>query len=145
VITVDGDYTQTATGVLEIEIGGTDVGTEYDQLIVNKTATFEQGAIINVTLIDLDGDGKVYVPERSDTFDFIRADKLVLAKGTDLTDYLTITNMPGGLQWEFVPINVGSAIVWQIYTEPITDEEVVPAGAGGDGGISCFIDSLMRK
>jgi hypothetical protein len=31
-ITVQGDYTQESTGVLEIQLGGTTAGTEYDQL-----------------------------------------------------------------------------------------------------------------
>ena len=38
-ISIDGDFTQTETGTLEIEIFGTEAGSEYDQLNVNGTAT----------------------------------------------------------------------------------------------------------
>ncbi|RYX80204.1 hypothetical protein EON83_29645 [bacterium] len=37
-ITINGNYTQTSGGVLDMEIGGTDPGTSYDQMIVNGTA-----------------------------------------------------------------------------------------------------------
>ena len=36
---IEGNYEQTATGSLEIQIGGPDPGTNYDQLIVSGTAT----------------------------------------------------------------------------------------------------------
>jgi hypothetical protein len=46
-ITINGDYTQTETGVLEIELGGTgNAGTDYDQLLVNGTATLGGTLII---------------------------------------------------------------------------------------------------
>ena len=38
-LTINGDYTQSETGTLEIEIFGSEIGTEYDQLVVNGTAT----------------------------------------------------------------------------------------------------------
>jgi hypothetical protein len=38
-LTIDGNYTQTSTGVLNIEVNGTTPGTQYDQLIVTGTAT----------------------------------------------------------------------------------------------------------
>jgi hypothetical protein len=49
-ITIDGNYAQTATGVLNLEIGGTIAGTEYDQLVVNGNAGL--GGTLNVTLIN---------------------------------------------------------------------------------------------
>ncbi|HEX8934763.1 MAG TPA: hypothetical protein VF788_11350, partial [Pseudonocardiaceae bacterium] len=49
-ITINGNYTQGANGVLDIEIGGTAPGTGYDQLRVNGTATL--GGTLNVTLIN---------------------------------------------------------------------------------------------
>ena len=38
IITVDGNYTQTSEGVLEIEINGLDEGTDHDQLVVTGSA-----------------------------------------------------------------------------------------------------------
>lgn len=59
-ITVDGDYTQEATGTLAIELGGTIPGTEHDQLVVTGAATL--GGTLEVTLID------DFSPELGDTF-----------------------------------------------------------------------------
>lgn len=49
-ITVNGNYAQTATGVLNMEIGGTTAGTEYDQLVVSGNAAL--GGTLNVSLIN---------------------------------------------------------------------------------------------
>jgi hypothetical protein len=39
ILTINGDYTQTSTGHLEIEVGGLTPGTQHDQVIVTGTAT----------------------------------------------------------------------------------------------------------
>lgn len=49
-IIVEGNYTQGANGVLNMEIGGTAAATEYDQLQVSGTAAL--GGTLNVSLID---------------------------------------------------------------------------------------------
>ncbi|MEY2562489.1 MAG: hypothetical protein QOH88_682 [Verrucomicrobiota bacterium] len=49
-ITIEGNYFQGANGVLNMEIGGTAPGTEYDQLKVNGTATL--AGTLNITLIN---------------------------------------------------------------------------------------------
>jgi len=50
IITVNGNYTQQANGVLEIELGGTTAGTGYDQVDVNGMATL--GGLLKVSLMD---------------------------------------------------------------------------------------------
>ncbi|TAK46426.1 MAG: filamentous hemagglutinin N-terminal domain-containing protein [Betaproteobacteria bacterium] len=40
-LTVSGNYTQSSTGALTVEIGGTTVGTEYDRLAVSGTASLD--------------------------------------------------------------------------------------------------------
>jgi hypothetical protein len=57
VLTVNGNYTQTADGVLDIKIGGPNPGSGYDQLRVNGHATL--GGCLNVHLIN----GYVPIPE----------------------------------------------------------------------------------
>jgi hypothetical protein len=49
ILTINGTYTQTATGILTIEIGGTSPGIDYDQLVVKGTASL--GGTLNVVLI----------------------------------------------------------------------------------------------
>ncbi len=41
ILTISGNYTQTSTGALNVEIGGTTVGTEYDRLAVSGTASLD--------------------------------------------------------------------------------------------------------
>ena len=49
-LTITGDFTQSATGSLNIEIGGTTVGSEYDQLAISGAANL--AGTLNVTLIN---------------------------------------------------------------------------------------------
>lgn len=49
ILTIDGDYTQQSTGALEIELGGTEAGTGYDQLVVTGSAIL--GGTLNVSLL----------------------------------------------------------------------------------------------
>jgi hypothetical protein len=41
ILTINGDYDQTNTGVLEIEVAGTSPGTQHDQLVVTGTAALD--------------------------------------------------------------------------------------------------------
>ncbi|HUJ14945.1 MAG TPA: hypothetical protein VL284_14255, partial [Thermoanaerobaculia bacterium] len=59
-ITVNGNYTQLPTGVLNIDLDGTTPGTQYDQLIVTGTANL--GGTLNATL------GGGYTPADGDVF-----------------------------------------------------------------------------
>ncbi len=49
-LTINGNYTQTAAGALDIDIGGTTAGSEYSQLGVSGIAAL--GGSVNVALID---------------------------------------------------------------------------------------------
>jgi len=82
-ITVQGDYTQSADGILEIELGGTTAGTQYDQLTVTGTATM--AGTLNVSLIN------GFIPQVGDSF-------TILPYGTRSGGY-TILNLPEGYRW----------------------------------------------
>jgi len=90
IITVEGDYTQTVNGILEIELGGTTLGIEYDQLVVTGTATMLYGTL-NVTL------EPGYTPQEGD--EFLIIDHVT---GTGTFEYGTVTlpDLPGGLELE---------------------------------------------
>jgi hypothetical protein len=49
-LVITGDYTQTANGVLNIELGGPNAGTDYDQLVVSGQALL--AGTLNVSLIN---------------------------------------------------------------------------------------------
>jgi fibronectin-binding autotransporter adhesin len=61
VLTINGNYTQTATGTLSIKIGGPAAGSQYDQLVVNNGSVTLAGTL-NVTLIG------GYVPDSGTMF-----------------------------------------------------------------------------
>ena len=50
ILTINGNYSQSPTGVLNIELGGTAPGTGYDRLVVSGNATL--AGTVNVTLIN---------------------------------------------------------------------------------------------
>jgi hypothetical protein len=64
-LTVGRTYTQSAAGALDIAIGGTTVGTQYDQLKVNKSASL--GGTLNVSLIN------GFIPTIGSTFAIVNA------------------------------------------------------------------------
>lgn len=116
VITINGDYTQAGTGVLEIELGGTQAATAYDQLIVNGNAVFEEGAQIAVTLIDpdlSDGDPTVFVPETGDIFNVLLADSIDLT-GQSLENIVNFSGLPTGLMFDVGLVSLGDATALQL-------------------------------
>jgi hypothetical protein len=82
ILTVSGNYTQTATGVLNIELGGPVAGTQYDQLIVSGTATLAG----NLNLILLNG----FVPGPNDGIQ-------ILSAGSIVGDFATVSGLPPGV------------------------------------------------
>jgi len=65
VLTITGDYDQSAEGTLEIELGGSEVGTEYDQLVVEGNASLN--GTLSICLID------DYVPQAGESFEILTA------------------------------------------------------------------------
>jgi hypothetical protein len=82
ILTISGNYTQGPSGVLDMEIGGTTAGTQYDQLLVTGNASL--GGTLNATLIN------AFVPAATDAFTLIQASGTV--SGTFAT-----TNLPAGV------------------------------------------------
>src|SRR5262249_41569864 len=93
-LTINGNYTQTATGVLDIDIGGTAVGSS-DQLVVTGTATL--GGTLNVATIGS------FMPALGNTFQ-------VLTFGSSSRNFNTYngTSLAGGLFLDpvFQPTNL---------------------------------------
>src|SRR5690606_14589335 len=82
-MTVQGDYTQQSASVLEIQLGGTTAGTEYDQLTVTGTATI--AGTLNVSMID------GFIPQVGDSF-------TVLPYGSRSGGFNALT-LPDGYRW----------------------------------------------
>lgn len=87
IITIDGDYTQEADGILEIELAATNPASDFDQLHVSGDATL--AGTLNVTLLD------GYQPRYGDSFELISASTLI---GT--FDTLSLPSLAAALAWD---------------------------------------------
>lgn len=79
-----GNYTQTATGHLDMELGGTNLGVDYDFLYVSGTMTLEVGSTLNISLLG------AYRPNPDDPFE------LIYCNGGIAGDFTTITGLDLG-------------------------------------------------
>ena len=86
-ITVSGDYTQTADGLLTMELGGLTAGTQFDQLVVEGSANLAGDLV--VTLID------PFAPQAGDQFMI-----LTYASRSGQFDAVTLPTLTAGLEWE---------------------------------------------
>jgi hypothetical protein len=89
--TITGNYTQSALGTYEVEVGGLLAGTEHDVLNISGTATL--GGTLNVSLIDL-GSG-LFTPHLGDSFDILTAETL-----SGSFSFLTLAALDPGLRWD---------------------------------------------
>ena len=64
IMTINGNYTQGSTGILNVDVNGTTPGTQYDRLVVTGTAA------LNGTLNISTGD---FVPAAGDSFTIVQA------------------------------------------------------------------------
>ena len=86
-ITINGNYTQTSNGTLNMEIAGLNAGSQYDQLIVNGTATLD--GTLKLTMLN------DFLPKDGDNFQLLTYYSVVGSwasyDGFSLTPSLTIT------------------------------------------------------
>jgi len=87
IITVDGDYTQQADGILEIQLGGT-TPSLFDRLIVTGAASM--AGTLNVTLLP------GFSPQEGDTFFIVNH----LTSGTGNFSIENLPDLPGSLMFE---------------------------------------------
>jgi hypothetical protein len=87
ILTITGDYTQTALGVLNIDIGGLAAGLEYDQLQVNGAVALD--GTLNVNLIN------GFSPQPGDSFRFLtfssQSGDFAIENGLDLGGGLVLS------------------------------------------------------
>jgi len=90
-ILITGNYTQSALGTLDIQLGGLLAGSEYDVLNINGTANL--GGTLDVSWYDL-GSG-LFNASLGDSFDILTAYSL-----TGEFDNLTLAVLGNGLRWQ---------------------------------------------
>ena len=86
-LTFSGDFTQTSTGTLALEIGGLIAGAEFDQFFLTNGIHLFQGAL---TISFISG----FVAESGQTFDLIGS-----ANATYLFDSVVVNGLAPGLEW----------------------------------------------
>lgn len=101
VLNVTGNYTQTAAGSLNMEIGGLTAGSQHDQLTISGTATL--AGILNLTRINN------FTPSLGNTF-------VIVAYGSHGTSQFTTINglnIGGGLRFQpiYNPTNLTLQVV----------------------------------
>jgi T5SS/PEP-CTERM-associated repeat protein len=107
ILTILGDYTQTNNGILQIELGGTTVGTEYDQLLSGAGGAINLDGTLNIVSINS------FAPTAGDSF--------------QIFDFST------GINGSFETINTfnpGSGLAWDLENLYTTGEiSVIPEPA----------------
>ena len=83
-LTSSGTFTQTSTGILNIELGGTSAGSSYDDLSVTGAATLN--GILNVDLVN------GFTPTIGETFDIITC-------GSRSGTFTSLTSSASGLTY----------------------------------------------
>jgi hypothetical protein len=114
ILTIQGNYTQTSQGILNIALGGTTAGTDYNQLIVTGLAMLD--GTLNVTLAN------GYMPNVGDSFQ-------VLLFGSRSGDFAAENglNLGGGLQLDPEYSTSGLTLVTMATNPP-------PPGGGASSG-----------
>ncbi|MCO6046516.1 PEP-CTERM sorting domain-containing protein [Aeoliella sp. ICT_H6.2] len=92
-LTIDGDYIQEETGVLEIEIGGYTAGSEYDVL----TITGDASIVGTVVFKFIDG----FAPSLDDRFSFLEVDGTTDLSGVEYE----IANLAPGFDYDVAAVN----------------------------------------
>lgn len=90
ILTIDGNYEQTASGLLEIEIGGLTAGTQHDRLVVNGGAML--AGRLELPLIN------AFVPSVNDEVP-------ILTAGGNISggfDAIHVTDLPSGIAQRLV-------------------------------------------
>ncbi|MCA9230276.1 MAG: PEP-CTERM sorting domain-containing protein, partial [Planctomycetales bacterium] len=130
ILSETGNYTQGAGGTLAIELGGTTLGAEYDQLAITGSAVLD--GVLDVSLVDLGGG--VFEPIAGDTFS-------ILTATGGISGTFTSVNLPalaGDLLWY---VNYGATSVELVSTYGAdfdengdVDTDDLIAWEGGFGG-----------
>jgi T5SS/PEP-CTERM-associated repeat protein len=99
VLTIQGDFANLETGVIEIEIAGSNAGTQHDQLIIEGNAIF--GGTVVFEFID------GFAPTQGEVFDF-----LAVSGETDLSGAaFEVRNLAPGFQFDIMPTSAGFQMV----------------------------------
>lgn len=94
-----GDFTQSETGILEIEIGGTGF-EEFDKLGIQSGGDVSLAGTLEVSLVDLGFGSGIFAPQQGDSFEFLQYSGGASGGITGQFDTLDLPELSEGLLWE---------------------------------------------
>jgi hypothetical protein len=104
-LTINGDYSQSASGALAIDLAGTTLGSDYDRLLVSGHAAL--AGTLDVSLVS-------FVPQLNDQFDILN-----WSTQSGTFGMLDLPSLTTGLVWD----------IGQLYTDGVLE---VVSGLAGD-------------
>jgi len=116
-ITVDGNYTQDETGLLEIELGGYGSGDEYDTFDVRGTAIL--AGVLEVSFLDLadpENNTDPFQPVLGDSFDVLLSDQFI-----DNGLVLDAIGLEGGLLLQTSIVDIGPRQALRLTAVPVPE------------------------
>jgi hypothetical protein len=114
-LTVSGNYTQSSSGALSVDIGGHTPGTQYDQLNLTGSGAASLGGTLNVSLAN------GFIPVGGDSFTIM---SFASRSGTFGT-----LNVPALAQGCWLPVYNPTSVILQVW---ITAQEIAGVGFGAD-------------
>jgi hypothetical protein len=116
ILTVDGNYTENSSGTLDIGIGGTTLGTQYDQLKIDEAASLSGS--LDITLLN------GFVPAIGNQFDII-----AFGSETGSFSLIELPALPAGRAWDTSQLD-SSGIISVVVPEPASGAILLAAGLG---------------
>ncbi len=131
ILAVTGNYTQTATGALDIEIGGTTPGSEYDRLSIAGSANL--AGILNISLINGFG------PTQGESFS-------IMTFGSRIGTFATINGLQSGALALFTAnLGANDLILNAAATDADLSFDSVTIPASGTSGQNVSITYTVRN
>ncbi len=113
ILTIQGDYSQSSDGTLDIELGGQDPGTGYGQLLITGNATLD--GTLDVSFLN------GFVPSIGETFDIVSA--------ANLTGAFSSVQIDGPVTFDLNYTNGGLELQTLSVPEPATSALLLPLAA----------------
>ena len=136
VLTVD-DFTLSSGAVFDVEIGGTNFGSEYDRLISESAVL---GGDLSLSL--LDADGASFTPSPGDTFTILSSGTNVLGQFENVVSGERLETTGG--EGTFLVTYVGGAVLLSNFESSQLDFGDAPATFAGAGYPTLLADNGAR-
>ncbi len=133
-LTINGNYTQSAGGVLDIQIGGTTPGTEFSVLNVSGLATLSAGSVLDVSLLN------GFIPTSNDTFVILTSGGL---SGTFTDDTIQLGNVIFSV--EYSPTGYLNDVVLGVQISSVPEPASLVMLGIGIAGLGAYVARRRRN